>query len=108
IEARFTAGEGARSDRWAARGFGAALALRDWDAVAACYAPDFVGHDHRLVSWGTVHGPAAQVRTLQEMVALAPDARMRTNHRRVCARGGINDITWMGTRDGGVFESPFV
>ena len=109
IEARWDSGGGAQHLGLSAmREFGAALERRDWEAAAASYAPDFVGHDHRLVGWGTVHGPSALVRTLQEMVALAPDARMRLNHRRACARGTINDITWVGTRDGGAFESPFV
>ncbi len=108
IEARWSAGDGALGfDLWATR-FGAALERRDWDAVAAGYAADFVGHDHRLVSWGTVHGPSEHLRALREMVALAPDARMRMNHRLACARGALLDNTWVGTRDGGAFESPFV
>ena len=109
IEARWQAGEGAQhAAQRVMTEFGEALERRDWDATAACYAPDFVGHDHRLVGWGTVHGPSGLVRALQEMIVLAPDARMRLHHRRACARGTISDITWVGTRDGGAFESPFV
>jgi hypothetical protein len=88
--------------------FRAAESRRDWDAVSACYAPEFVGHDHRLVGWGTLCGPAAFVRTVQEMAALAPDVRMRTDHGRTSSRGILSASTWVGTHDGGAFESPFV
>ena len=109
IEARWTAGEGAQHPGLTTfSDFFAALERREWDAAAACYAADFVGHDHRLVSWGTVRGPVALVRTLQEMVSLAPDVRMRSNHQRACARGAIVHNIWVGTREGGAFESPFV
>jgi hypothetical protein len=109
LDARWNTGEGAQHAALRVmREFGAGLERRDWDVAVACYAPEFVGHDHRLVSWGTVHGPSALLRALQEMVVLAPDARMRLNHRRACARGTISDITWVGTREGGAFESPFV
>jgi ketosteroid isomerase-like protein len=109
IHARWIAGGGAAAaEQPAATRFSTALARRDWDAVAACFAPHFTGRDHRLVGWGTVRGPAEQVRTLQEMIALAPDAQMRLDHLRVDGRGSINGSTWLGTRDGGAFESPFV
>jgi ketosteroid isomerase-like protein len=109
IDARWTSGEGPQHPGLTTfSDFFAALERREWDAAAACYAADFVGHDHRLVSWGTVRGPGALVRTLQEMVSLAPDVRMRSNHQRACARGAIVHNIWVGTREGGAFESPFV
>jgi class 3 adenylate cyclase len=88
--------------------FHTALDRRDWDAVAACYAPDHVGQDHRLVSWGTLRGPAEFLKSLQQMLALASDARMRVDHVRATDRALLLHATWLGTRDGGAFESPFV
>jgi ketosteroid isomerase-like protein len=90
------------------RDFAAAFEQRDWDAVAAGYAPDFVGHDHRLVSWGMLRGPTQFLETLRAMVDLAPDARMRSHHMRTSRRGFLTDSIWMGTRDGGAFESPYI
>ncbi len=90
------------------RDFATAFEQRDWDAVAAGYAPDFVGHDHRLVSWGTLRGPTPFLETLRAMVDLAPDARMRSHHMRTSRRGFLTDSIWTGTRDGGAFESPYV
>jgi ketosteroid isomerase-like protein/tetratricopeptide (TPR) repeat protein len=108
LDARWLASLGTGPEMPFLRDFSAALARRDWDGVASCYASEFVGEDHRLVSWGTLRGPFGFVRALQEMVALAPDAVMRMNHVRVSSRGSLHDATWSGTRDGGAFESPFV
>ena len=55
------------------REFTRAFAERDWDALAARCAPDLVVHDHRLLGWGTLHGPAAYLEALRSLVELAPD-----------------------------------
>jgi ketosteroid isomerase-like protein len=88
--------------------FKARLGRRDWDAVAALYAPDHVGRDHRLVSWGTLRGPTEFLQSVQQLLALAPDAQMRTDHVRSSNRALLMHATWVGTREGGAFESPFV
>jgi len=108
LEVRWGTGEGAASpvSSWL-REFRAALHRRDWDAVAAFYGPEFVGHDHRLVSWETLRGPAF-IESVRTMVALAPDARMRADHERVSGRAMLSEGGWTGTRDGGAFESTFV
>jgi class 3 adenylate cyclase/ketosteroid isomerase-like protein/tetratricopeptide (TPR) repeat protein len=85
-----------------------ALDRRNWEAVAACYAPAFVGRDHRLVGWGTLEGPAAFLPTLRTMIELAPDARIRVDHMRTTERGALYSNMWLGSRDGGAFESPFL
>src|SRR6185295_20388562 len=86
----------------------AAVERRDWDAAVALYAPTLVGNDHRLAGWGTLHGPPAILEAFRAMFALAPDARYRTDHLRVTRRGYIAECVWVGTRDGGAFESPFL
>jgi hypothetical protein len=108
LEVRWETGEGAASpaSSWL-RKFRAALHRRDWDAVAAFYGPAFVGHDHRLVSWETLRGPAF-IESVRTMADLAPDARMRADHERVSGRAMISEGGWTGTRDGGAFESTFV
>jgi hypothetical protein len=109
LDARWEAGEGAEhltGTAWGGR-FGPALARRDWDAIAAAYSPSFVGFDHRLAGWGT-QDRSVLVKAMQEMVALAPDARMRLDHIRAATRGFIAEAVWVGTREGGAFESPFV
>jgi len=109
LDARWQAGASAVASAVAfVRRFDAALQRRDWDAMAACYAPDFVGHDDRLVSWGTLRGPAAFIQVFRVLVELAPDARLRWDHTRTSQRGLLVDCAWVGTRDGGAFESPFV
>jgi class 3 adenylate cyclase/tetratricopeptide (TPR) repeat protein len=110
LEARWEAGEAAQHPLAAAwlRDFGEANSRHDWDAVAACYAPQLVGHDHRLVGWGTPRDPTAFLATLRMMAELAPDAQMRADHGRTSRRGILFVSTWMGTRDGGAFESPFI
>ena len=109
IEARWEAGEGREHAAVLAfrRNFNEGLARRDWDAMAAGYAPEFVGEDHRLVGWGTLRG-SAFVAGFRTMFELAPDARLRWDHLRVSGRTLIAEAIWLGTRDGGAFESPFI
>jgi hypothetical protein len=107
LDARFEAIDRSAGAAWL-RAFGSALERRDWDAVAGLYTPDFVGSDHRLVGWGTLRGPVAFLESLRQMFALAPDARMRPDHTRAHERGVITESRWVGTREGGAFESLFV
>ena len=86
----------------------AALDRRDWDAAATFLAPTFVGQDHRLVGWGTLHGPAGFLVAVQALVELALDVRVRTQHLRASSRALLQDKLWSGTRDGGAFENPFL
>lgn len=86
----------------------AALAARDWDSLAGFFAPTLVARDHRLVGWGELHGPQAFVATMRAMVDLAPDARSRAVHVRDSKRGSLAEVQWMGTHDGGDFESSFL
>jgi ketosteroid isomerase-like protein len=107
LDVRFEAIDRSAGVVWL-RAFLSALERRDWDAVTALYAPDFVGSDHRLVGWGTLRGPVAFLESLRQMFALAPDASMRADHVRSHERGVIAAMRWVGTREGGAFESPFV
>jgi hypothetical protein len=107
LDARFEVIDRSAGAVWI-RAFGSALERRDWDAVAALYTPDFVGSDHRLAGWGTLRGPAAFLESLRQMFAFAPDARMRADHLRTHERGAIKSVCWVGTREGGAFESAFV
>jgi len=109
LDARWAAGEGAAHPvelKWLAD-YERCFAARDWDGMAAILAPDLRSQSHRLVSWGTVHGPAGLLSTIQAQMELAPDTQVRVAHRRVCARGLLLDYTWHGTRDGGAFEMAF-
>jgi hypothetical protein len=110
LDARWQAGEGATHAQAAAwdAGLDTAVARRDWEAIARLFAPAFVGHDHRLVGWGTQHGPAGFVVAVRTMVELSPDVRTRTAHLRASGRALLQDKVWLGTRDGGAFESPFI
>jgi hypothetical protein len=111
LGARWEVSEGGEhatpSTLWGQR-FGPALERRDWDAIAAVYSPSFVGYDHRLVGWGALRGPSVIVKAMEEMCALAPDARMRADHILSSARGFLTEAVWVGTREGGAFESPFI
>jgi class 3 adenylate cyclase len=80
------------------------LNAQDWDGVAALLAPDFVIEDHRLLGWGTVHGPAAYIASCQALVDLAPDTRLRLDHLEASDRGALGITMLSGTREGGVFE----
>jgi len=110
LDARWWAGEETVHPRVAAyqTAFIRALASCDWDTLAALHAPTLVAHDHRLVGWDVLRGPSAYIGALRAMVDLAPDALGRADHLRTSERGLIGEVVWVGTRDGGAFESPFL
>ncbi len=106
LDVRYEAGEAAaqaRASAWVPA-FTRAISGRDWNAVIELCAPSLDAHDHRLVGWGTLKGPAAWVGTQRTLVELAPDARFRLDHQRTCERGVLIEGVWLGTRDGGAFE----
>ncbi|TFH25446.1 MAG: DUF4440 domain-containing protein [Myxococcales bacterium] len=110
LEARYAAGEGAEYPVALAYlvEFQRAFKSRDWDAMARLGSSDQVAQNHRLVGWGSIEGSDVWVRPLQELVALAPDVRMRANHLRLSELGTLVQLTWSGTQDGGAFETPIV
>jgi hypothetical protein len=110
LDARWYAGEARGHPHVAAyqAAFVRDIATREWDALAALHAPTLVARDHRLVGWDVLHGSAAFVGALRAMVDLAPDAAGRADHIRISARALLGAVVWVGTRDGGAFESPFL
>lgn len=110
LDTRWEAGEAAAhplASAWVAA-FRRAFARRDWEAMTALQAPAQVAHNHRLVGWGTLRGAGAWTRTLEELVALAPDVGQRVDHLRTGERGSLWQFAWHGTRDGGGFETPLL
>ncbi len=110
LDARYATGEAAAFPHIAGtmHAFLDAFALRDWDALAARMAPDLVVEDHRLLGWETVRSTADYVRTLHSLVDLAPDTQLRLDHAEMSQRGLIWIGAWVGTRDGGAFETPWI
>ncbi len=102
--AALDAAEHARAATWLA-GYLHAFAARDWTAMAALFTPDLVGENHRLVGWGTRHGPEGVVSTLRAQVELAPGTRERVDHVRTSDAALLFEYAWIGTREGGAFEN---
>jgi len=109
LDARYDAGEAATAPHaQMTRDFRRAFAARDWDALATRLAPDLVVHDHRVLGWETLRGPAAYLDALRALVDLAPDVRLRIDHFEMAGHGAIYVPVWCGTHDGGGFETPSV
>jgi hypothetical protein len=109
LDARYDAGEAAAAPHaQMTRDFRRAFAARDWDDLATRLAPDLVVHDHRVLGWETLRGPAAYVDALRALVDLAPDVRLRIDHFEMGDRGALYVPVWLGTHDGGGFETPSV
>ena len=110
LDARYFAGEAAAHPRAAAtmRAFIAAFASRDWDALGALFAADVEARDQRRLGWAPLRGRAAYVTSLRSLVELAPDAQLRIDHARLSARGAFWVASWVGTREGGAFETPWI
>jgi ketosteroid isomerase-like protein len=110
LDARYDAGEAARLfagawERLAA--IGPAFLAREWDALTAMFRPDFVLHDHRPLGWGRLDH-SAWIESMKALAALAPDARIRTDHMWLSERGALVVALLQGTHEGGVFEEPRV
>jgi len=110
LDARYAAGEAALYPRVSAtmQAFTRAFAARDWDALGALFDAGLVVHDHRRLGWETLRGPGAYLATLRALVELAPDARLRLDHVRGTAHGLLWVASWIGTREGGPFETPWI
>jgi tetratricopeptide (TPR) repeat protein len=106
VDARYEAGEAAPYGPTPTRmrAFAQAIAVRDWDGLAARHAPDLVVTDHRPLGWETMRGPAAFIESLKALVDLAPDVRLRADHVIVSKRRDLAVGTLHGTREGGAFE----
>jgi hypothetical protein len=103
LDERYAAGEGrAHGKRLRVLG---RVGARDWEALAAGYAPDFVLYDHRPLGWETMRGQTAYVDTVRSLVDLAPDVRLRVDHLTVSDRGTFIVATWLGSHEGGAFEA---
>jgi class 3 adenylate cyclase/ketosteroid isomerase-like protein/tetratricopeptide (TPR) repeat protein len=107
LDARYDAVQAASTRRdGVTRAFTRAFAARDWGALAALLAPDLVVHDHRLLGWEPLHGPDAYVQALRSLIDLAPDVRLRIDHIAMAQPGYLYVTTWLGSHEGGVFETP--
>ena len=110
LDARWTAGEAlahSLASKWLAD-YLRFFAARDWNAMATLFAPELVGENHRLVGWGTLHGPEAIVSTLQAQIELAPDTQERVDHVRTCENAVLFEYAWHGTYAGGAFENLWI
>ena len=90
------------------RALRAGFHARDWEGLTRRCSPAFVGHDHRLVSWGFLEGAAPWVDTLKLVVDFAPHSATRIEHPESCPHGLLFVGSWLGTRDGGAFDSAYI
>jgi ketosteroid isomerase-like protein len=108
--ARFVAGEAA-----VAGGvhlilkFNRAVVRRDWEALRATLAPDFVLDDHRPLGLGAL-SREQHVESMKALTDLAPDAHVETFQILAWNRHGWATVSaWRGTiPEGGPFENLFV
>jgi class 3 adenylate cyclase/ketosteroid isomerase-like protein len=111
LDARYDAGEAApyARIREARRRVARAIQERDWEALAATFAPGFVSEDHRPA--GVLHFDSGDeyVASVRAVLELAPDAVLRTLHTlAIDARRMLSVTGWSGTRDGGAFDTSAV
>ncbi|MBI3781909.1 MAG: nuclear transport factor 2 family protein [Deltaproteobacteria bacterium] len=110
LDARWTAGEAAAhplASKWLAD-YLRFFAAREWNAMTTLFVPELVGENHRLVGWGTLHGPGAIVSTLQAQIELAPDTQERVDHVRTGEHAVLFEYAWHGTYAGGAFENLWI
>ena len=108
--ARYAVGEAAPYARGSAslQRFARAVSARDWEQLASVFGPDFTLEDHRLLGWGTL-SCGAYLAMIRALVDLAPDVIARFDHvLALDDRGTFFIGRWLGSREGGPFEIPFV
>jgi hypothetical protein len=70
--------------------------------------PNLVLDDHRLFGWGTL-SRGEYLAMMRALVDLAPDVMARYDHvLALDDRGTFFIGRWLGSREGGAFEIPFV
>jgi class 3 adenylate cyclase/tetratricopeptide (TPR) repeat protein len=111
LDARYLAGEAAPYARtWeTCLDIVRATAARDWERLAAVFAPGFVAQDHRPVGLFTSLSRDAYVASVRALLDLRPDATLRLAH--VLAIDDCRALTvgrWSGGDTDGAFETPAV
>jgi hypothetical protein len=111
LDARYAAGEAAPyAASWEmyvrqAR----AQAARDWEQVAAYFAPDCVLEDHRPLGLPTLRSRDECVASIRAFADLRPDARARTEHVLALDDRRMLLVTgWVGSEAEGRFDIPVV
>jgi hypothetical protein len=84
-----------------------AVAARDWESLAAVFAPECTFADYRTAGWGEV-SPAQFVDYQRSLGDLAPDTRIWIDHSR--SQGNVHLSTGhvSGTHAGGAWEIAYV
>jgi hypothetical protein len=111
LDERYAAGEAApHAAGWERnQRFWRALAARDWEKLAATFAPGFVLEDHRPLGLLASLSADDYVASVRALLDLRPDATLRLAHvlaiddRRVLSVG-----RWAGGEPEGTFEIPVV
>lgn len=107
LDERYAAGEAAPyATTWEAiRGTQRSIAARDWERLAAAFAPGFVLEDHRPVGLLGSLSSAEYVASARALVELRPDARFRLDHVLALDDGRALFVGgWAGAEPEGVFE----
>jgi hypothetical protein len=111
LDDRYAAGEAAPYARTLETflRIGRAAAARDWEQLAAVFAPDVVFEDHRPLGWGTLRSSTEYVASVRALLDLRSDARVRVDH--VLALDDRRSLTvagFVGNEAEGAFEMPVV
>ncbi len=84
-------------------------AARDWEGIAATYAPDCVLEDHRPLGLPMLRSRDECVASVRAFVDLRPDATLRTDHVLALDDRRLLNVTgWTGGEAEGRFEIPVV
>jgi hypothetical protein len=111
LEARYGAGEAApyAADWQATIRFFEALAARNWDPLAAIFAPGFVVEDHRPLGLLDTLSRDEYVASVRALVELRPDATFRLEHVLALDDHRVLVVArWLGGDADGMFEIPVV
>ncbi len=111
LDARYAAGDAAPHARsWEAlQRLFSGIATRDWEELTRWIVPDLVLRDRRQLGLHELRSREEYLARIRSLVQLAPDARLRLEHvLALDDRGALCVVRWLGSREGGSFEIPFL
>jgi class 3 adenylate cyclase len=86
-----------------------AITARDWEQVAANYAPGMVMEDHRPLGFLTLRSREENIASIRAFTDLRPDATLRVDHLLALDDRRLLTVTgWVGSEPEGEFEIPVV
>jgi hypothetical protein len=111
LEARYDAGEAApyAGVRAIWKRFPSSWRARDWDGLAATFAPELRIEDHRKLGTLSALTREQWIESARALAEMRPDTTLRLDHALALdERRSLSVVCWLGSEAQGAFEIPLI